>query len=98
MGEHCKDCPYSQAGKRGFHRIWKWYKNDVTMNMKTIWWSLGPGPGSRAPKCANDMRRIWKKYETNVEEIFKDISFDNILLKVDIEGSEYEIIDQIINS
>ena len=39
-----------------------------------------------------------KRNETNVEEIFRNISFDNILLKVDIEGSEYEIIDQIINS
>ena len=39
-----------------------------------------------------------KRNETNVEEIFKNTSFNNILLKVDIEGSEYEIIDQIVDS
>ena len=39
-----------------------------------------------------------KRNETNVEEIFKNTSFNNILLKVDIEGFEYEIIEQIVDS
>ena len=28
--------------------------------------ALGPGPGFRAPKCENNMKIIWKKYENNV--------------------------------
>jgi hypothetical protein len=38
------------------------------------------------------------KNETNIEEIFNNITFNNVLLKIDIEGSEYEIIDQIIDT
>ena len=33
--------------------------------------------------------------ETNIEEIFSKVKTKQVLLKVDIEGSEYEIIDQI---
>jgi|TARA_B110000967_G_C18778608_1_gene507017 hypothetical protein len=35
--------------------------------------------------------------EINIEEIFNKTLSNKVLLKVDIEGSEYEIIDQIIN-
>ena len=44
------------------------------------------------------LRNPQKKNEKNIYEIFKNITFNNVLLKVDIEGFEYEIIDQIINS
>ena len=37
------------------------------------------------------------KNEIDIKEIFNKISSNHILLKVDIEGSEYEIIEQIIN-
>jgi hypothetical protein len=38
-----------------------------------------------------------QKNEIDVEEIFSKIESNQVLLKVDIEGSEYEIIDQIIS-
>ena len=43
-------------------------------------------------KQSNDKTKI------NIDKIFRKISSNNVLLKVDIEGSEYEIIDQIVSA
>ena len=42
------------------------------------------------------VKKIQKKFDIKFNEIFKKIKSDKNLLKIDIEGSEYEIIDDII--
>ena len=39
---------------------------------------------------------VENKEKTDLNEIFSKNSYENIFLKIDIEGSEYRILDQII--
>lgn len=42
------------------------------------------------------VKKIKKNFDINLKNIFKKINSNNNLLKIDIEGSEYEIINEII--